>query len=165
MERFTEILRRLKAADVEFSLIGGMAAIQYGASYVTYDVDVCARFNWENLQRIHGVLKEMNPRWIIKDMPFELNEELASRLKNLYLKTDLGRLDCLSEVKGVGDFDAVMQQSELVRFPFGECYVLRIQSLIQAKEAMGRTQDKLVVSQLRAIMEKRGERNGPTGNE
>jgi hypothetical protein len=60
----------------------------------------------------------------------------------------------LSEVAGVGDFDAVLKQSELKNFPFGQCYVIKIDALIQAKKAVGRPHDLIAVRQLQAIKEK-----------
>ena len=83
-----------------------------------------------------------------------MTDELCSRLKNMYLSTDLGILDCLGEVAGVGDFDAVLRQSQLMHFPFGQCYVLKIDALMQAKLAVGRTHDLMTVAQLKAIKEK-----------
>jgi hypothetical protein len=71
------------------------------------------------------------------------------------LTTDLGILDCLSHVAGVGDFDAVLKQSELKEFPFGRCYILKIDALIQAKKTVGRPHDLITVSQLQIIKEKR----------
>jgi hypothetical protein len=154
MEKLTDLIKRLHVAGVEFVLIGGLAAVRYGTCYVTYDLDVCARFSWDNLKKINTAISDLHPRWRIKGIPFELSEEQAARIKNLYLDTDLGKFDCLSEVAAVGDFDAVLSESELVQFPFGNCYVLKIESLIRAKEAIGRPQDMLVVGQLRAIQEK-----------
>src|SRR5262245_3408894 len=156
MEKLTEILQRLHDAAVEFSLIGGLAARHYGVSLVTDDVDVCARFTAENLRRIEKAVQHLHPyhRLVANPLPLELTDELCSRLKNLYLTTDLGILDCLSEVAGVGDFDAVLKQSELNRFPFGQVYVLKMDALIRAKEAAGRPHDMRAVGQLRAIEER-----------
>jgi hypothetical protein len=84
-------------------------------------------------------------------MPFELTDELCGRLKNIYLTTDLGILDCLSEVAGVGDFEAVLRQSEAREFPFGCCYIIKMDALIQAKQAAGRPHDLMAVAQLQAI--------------
>ncbi|HEX4266072.1 MAG TPA: hypothetical protein VH597_17180 [Verrucomicrobiae bacterium] len=153
MDQLTEILRRLHDAKVEFSLIGGFASRYYGVTLVTEDVDVCARFNPENLRRIESAMKEFNPihRLAANKLPLELTDDLCSRLKNLYLRTDIGVLDCLSEVAGIGDFDAVLKHSQKVSFPFGHCYILKIEALIQAKQAVGRQQDLLAVQQLSAI--------------
>ncbi len=156
MEHLTQILRRLHDARVEFSLIGGFASRHYGVTLVTEDVDVCARFTSENLRRIENAVKDFHPhhRLVANKLPFELTDDLCSRLKNLYLTTDLGILDCLSEVAGIGDFDAVLRRSDLKGFPFGECYVLKIDALIQAKQTVGRPQDLIAVKQLLAIKEK-----------
>lgn len=156
MESLTEILKRLHDAKVEFSLIGGLASRHYGVSLVTEDVDVCARFSPENLRRIERAFKDFHPRHRLtaNKLPFELTDELCHSLKNVYLTTDLGILDCLSEVAGVGDFDAVLRQSELKEFPFGRCFMLKIDALIQAKQAVGRPHDLITVAQLQAIKEK-----------
>jgi|ERR1700722_2629888 hypothetical protein len=157
MEQLTEILKRIHHKKVDFSLIGGMASRHYGVTLVTEDVDVCARFTPENLFRIQDALKDFHPRHRLtaNKLPLELTDELCRRLKNLYLTTDLGILDCLSEVAGIGDFDAVIRESELKHFPFGSCYVLKIDALIQAKQTVGRPHDLITVSQLLAIKEKK----------
>jgi hypothetical protein len=156
MEQLTEILRRLHDARVEFCLIGGLASRHYGVTLVTEDVDVCARFTIENLRRIESAVRDLHPRHRLtaNRLPLELTDELCGRLKNLYLKTDIGILDCLSEVAGLGDFEAVLKNSVLVEFPFGPCYVLKIDALIQAKETVGRPHDLAAVRQLTAIKER-----------
>lgn len=154
MENLTELIKRLHDFGVEFSIIGGLAAVEHGSSYVTYDLDVCARFTPGNLRKLEAAIRDLHPRWRIKDLAFELTDSLLASLKNIYLTTDLGKFDCLSEVKAVGDFDAVLKESQLVEFPFGRCYLLSISALIRAKEAIGRPQDLLVVTQLRAIQER-----------
>ena len=156
MEQLTEILKQLHDAKVEFSLIGGLASRHYGVSLVTEDVDVCVRFTPENLRRIESAFKDFHPRHRLtaNKLPFELTDELCRSLKSIYLTTDLGILDCLSQVAGIGDFDAVLQQSQLKEFPFGRCYMLKIDALIEAKKAVGRPHDLITVSQLQAIKEK-----------
>ena len=161
MEQLTEILRRLHDGKVEFSLIGGLASRHYGVTLVTEDVDVCARFTPENLHRIEGAFKAFHPRHRLtaNKLPLELTDELCGSLKNIYLTTDLGILDCLSEVAGIGDFEAVLRQSELKEFPFGRCYLLKLDALIQAKQAVGRPHDLITVAQLQAIKEKNEQQN------
>jgi hypothetical protein len=123
---------------------------------VTDDVDVCARFTPENLRKIEKAVQGLHPRHrlVANPLPFELTDELCIRLKNIYLTTDLGILDCLSEVAGIGNYDAVLQQSELKQFPFGRMHILKIDALIKAKEAAGRPQDLRAVGQLLAIKER-----------
>lgn len=156
MEQLTDILRRLHGAKVKFSLIGGLASVHYGVTLVTQDVDVCAAFTPENLRRIETAVKDLHPRHRLTThrLPLELTDELCSNLRNLYLSTDWGNLDCLSEVKGIGGIDKVLEQRELKAFPFGQCYILKLDALIAAKAAIGRERDLAAVKQLRAIKER-----------
>jgi hypothetical protein len=85
------------------------------------------------------------------DLPLSLTPEQCASLKNLYLKTDLGIIDCLGEVLGVGSFDDVATHSVEVELPAGKCRVLDIDTLIQAKEAMNRDHDRITVKQLQEI--------------
>lgn len=152
MQNLSELTRRLVDAQVEFVLIGGFAAVAHGATLVTRDVDICCRFSEGNLNRIQKALNGLHPVHRSRpDLPLDLTKEQCARLKNLYLKTDLGVLDCLGEVLGIGDFDAVLRQSVEVELPFGHCRILDIDGLIRAKEAMNRDHDRITVRQLQEI--------------
>lgn len=152
MQNLSELTRRLVEAEVEFVLIGGFAAVAHGATLVTRDVDICCRFSEANLNRIQRALSQLHPVHRSRpDLPLDLTPAQCSSLKNLYLKTDLGVVDCLSEVRGIGDFDAVVKQSVEVELPFGHCRILDIDGLICAKEAMNRDHDRITVRQLREI--------------
>src|SRR6266536_6329898 len=99
------LLSRLTDNRVEFVIIGGYCAVLHGVSLVTFDLDVCCRFTPPNLKRIEAAVKDLHPyhRLAANKLPLELTDQLASRLKSLYLQTDLGKLDCLSEVSGIGN--------------------------------------------------------------
>jgi hypothetical protein len=79
---------------------------------------------------------------------------LALRLKNLYLDTDWGVLDCLGAVTGIGDYDDVLANSEEIELDSGSCRVLTLDALISAKQAMDRPRDRETVLQLQAIRER-----------
>jgi hypothetical protein len=156
MDKLSTMVQRLAAGNVEFVLVGGYAAVAHGASVLTRDVDVCCRFSPENLRRLAAVLAEFHPKHRLtpQKLPLEITAQTASRLKNLYLDTDLCVLDCLSEIAGVGDFDEVMRQSIQITTPAGSCRVLGLDALLRAKEAMGRPHDRITIVQLRAIKER-----------
>ncbi len=154
MAELDAILSRLINAGVECVLIGGYAAITHGASYVTQDVDVCAPLDFENLQRIAKALAGTNPRHRdqVREMPFEL-ERHRSGFNNLYLMTDLGPVDFLGTIPGIGDYAFAKSHSLSARLTSGTISVLDRPTLIRAKEHAGRPRDLLVVGQLRAIEE------------
>lgn len=152
MQNLSELLGRLIAGKVEFVLVGGFAAVAHGVTLVTRDVDVRCRFSEVNLMRIQQALADLHPVHRPRaDLPLNLTPQQCAMLKNLYLKTDLGGIDCLGEVLGVGDFDQVARQSVEVELPQGKCRILDIDALIRAKEAMGRDHDKITVRHLHEI--------------
>jgi|KBSSwiStaDraftv2_1062776.scaffolds.fasta_scaffold1081149_1 hypothetical protein len=150
------LLERLHAQSVEFVIIGGICNVLHGVTLVTQDVDVCCRFVPENLRRLEAAVRDLHPvhRQTPQRLPFELNEWLLRELKNIYLRTDLGVLDCLSEVAGLGGYDAVLQSSVPVALSFGQCRMLSLDALIRSKETLGREQDLAALRQLRAIKER-----------
>jgi len=75
-------------------------------------------------------------------------------LKNLYLQTELGPVDLLSSITGVGDFPRVRESSIEMELFGRRCRVISLEDLIRAKEALGREKDLLAAKELRAIAEK-----------
>ncbi len=152
MQHLNQLLERLVRAEVECVLIGGFAAIAHGSSLQTRDVDVCIRLSEENLLRIQQAFGDLHPVHRARpDLPLDLTPELCARLKNLYLKTDLGIVDCLGEVMGVGGYDEALRHSVPLEFPFGTCRLLDLDTLIKTKEALGRPHDLLTVEHLKAV--------------
>lgn len=125
---------------------------------MTEDVDVCCRFNAENLGAIERAVADLHPvhRMTPQKLPFVLTPQLCATLKNLYLNTDFGPLDCLSEVLGLGDFEEVKRRSIETTISAGKCLLLDIDALIEAKFATNRTRDRMAILQLRAIKERQG---------
>ncbi len=72
---------------------------------------------------------------------------------NFKLSTDLGNLDLLSEVTGLGGYDQVRAASVAMSLFGMLCQVLSLDALIVAKRAAGRTKDLLVLPELEALRE------------
>jgi len=152
MQNLSELTKRLIDGRVEFVLVGGFAAAAHGVLLVTQDVDICCRFGESNLMRIQRALADLHPVHRSRpDMPLALTPEQCASLRNLYLRTDLGVIDCLGEILGVGDFDEVVRHSVEVELPVGKCRVIDIDALIRAKEAMNRDHDRITVKHLKEI--------------
>lgn len=152
MQNLAELTRRLVAAEVEFVLVGGFAAIAHGVIRSTLDVDICCRFSEENLMRIQRAVADLHPVHRPRtDLPLKLTPAQCASLKNLYLKTDLGILDCLSEIKAVGNYDEVSKHAIELELPIGKCRVIDLDTLIVAKQAMGRDHDRITVRELKEI--------------
>ena len=156
MKELTDMLLLLAEHNVDFVVVGGYAAVAYGSSLVTQDIDICCDFSPENLLRLQSALGNYHPvhRMTSKRLPLVLTREGCKGLKNLYLDTDIGQLDCLGAVLGVGDFERVKQHSILIEMDGMECRLIGLEALIKAKKAMGRPRDLVAVQELEAIKER-----------
>jgi hypothetical protein len=154
------LLSRLQLKKVNFVIIGGVCGLMHGVPLVTRDLDICCSFTPENLRRLQLAVCDLRPfhRLTANRLPFELTDELCSRLKNLYLQTEVGILDCLSEVAGVGGYEQALERSITYHLSYGDFRILSIDALIAAKEAVGRERDRQTVRYLRAIKERNEQR-------
>jgi hypothetical protein len=156
------LLSRLQTHHVNFVVIGGVCGLMHGVPLVTRDLDICCSFTIENLRRLESAVRDLHPfhRLAAGKLPLQLTDELCARLKNLYLHTDLGTLDCLSEVSGIGSYEQALERSVTYHLSYGEFRILSIDALIAAKEAIGRDKDRVAVRYLRAIKERNEQSKG-----
>ena len=108
-----------------------------------------------NLLALQQALSDLHPvhRMTPGRKPLELTAANAAEFRNLYLDTDLGPIDCLSDIQGLGGYDRVKRASVSIEMEGWELRVLTIDALIAAKEAMNRPRDREAVRQLKAIRE------------
>jgi len=122
-------------------------------------MDVCAPLDDANLDRLIKALDGLHPTWRFRpDKVFAFdNAERFRGFKNVYLTTDLGILDILGELPGIGSFESLAGRTTDMNVGDGLlCRVLDIDTLIAAKRAAGRQKDLLNVRHLEAIKKKRG---------
>jgi predicted nucleotidyltransferase len=152
---FPNLLRRLVKAGVNFVIVGGYAGVVHGCTFVTQDIDICCDFAPRNLLALQKAIADLHPvhRMTPGRQPLELTAENAGQFKNLHLDTDLGHLDCLSEIQGLGGCEEVAKASQTIEIEGMPLRVLTIAALIVTKEAMNRPRDQEAVRQLKAIKE------------
>lgn len=152
------LLQRLAEAGVEFVVIGGYAAVLHGSAYLTNDVDVCAVLSPANVERIRQALADLKPvhRQTHRRLSFLDYPPAGQPVNNLYLETEQGIIDILSDVLGVGDFRRLRERAKIVPLFGHSVAVISLEDLIAAKEAVGREKDKLTANELRCIAEMQG---------
>jgi len=150
------LLDRLIQADVEFVITGGFAVTAHGGNARTQELEVCCPFTEANIARLLAAIQDLHPvhRMAPDRQPLGGSPEPYAGWRNLYLGTDAGQLDCLSEVAGVGGYEAVVSESLEIELPAGPCRVLGLDALIRAKEAMTGEKDRQAAIQLKAIRER-----------
>jgi hypothetical protein len=135
---------------------GGLGTLLHGSALLTRDVDVACRMEPENLLRLYEAFAELHPvhRMTPQRLAFTREQAAKGDLQNLYLSTEWGQLDCLGEIKGVGDYAACLACSEPIDLDGTVIRVLTLDALIDAKRAMGRPRDLHAVLELEAIRER-----------
>ncbi|MEM1118757.1 MAG: hypothetical protein AAF845_15075 [Bacteroidota bacterium] len=146
------------AADAEAVVVGGLAAVLHGASYVTVDLDLCVPREEAGRERLVAAVAPLHPypRGIEPGLPFVWDARTIRDADLFRLTTEAGDLDLLKHVPGVGDYEAVRARSEEVVVGQTAVRVLSLDALIDAKRAMGRPKDVALLNELEALRALRG---------
>ena len=154
---FQRLIALLSEANVEYVMIGGLAATIHGLAHVTYDVDICYHRSLTNVERLCQALATVHPalRGAPNDLPFRFDPPAVLAGLNFTLDTDIGALDLLGEVQPLGEYPQVVHHSEEANLFGFRVRVLSLEALIEAKRTAGRTKDQLVIPGLEALLELR----------
>lgn len=153
--QFETAVQALCDGGVDFVIIGGVAATLHGSAMVTYDLDVCYSRAASNLRRLKEALAPFHPRprGIPGSLPFIWDEATLRNVSVLTLETDIGEIDLLAEVAGLGAFEQVKAHSARVEAFGREIDALDLRGLIQAKRAAGRPKDLAALAELESLLE------------
>jgi hypothetical protein len=151
-----DLLKILSEHQVQYVLVGGMACVFHGSQIVTQDVDICAPLTPENLSRLLAALAGVHPwfRMAPDLQPLPDTPDKLAGFKNLYLQTDFGQLDVLSEIAGVGEYFELERHTIQMDLGGALCQILDLDTLIVAKGAMTSPKDHQAVIELEAIRER-----------
>ena len=153
--QFQRLIHTLCDAEVQFVVIGGVCATLHGSARVTYDLDICYSRSPANVRRLAAALAPFHPRprEFAEDLGFVWDHRTLSNASILTLHTDLGELDLLTEVPGLGAYDQLVARSEVVKAFGRRIMTLDLPSLIQARRAAGRPKDLAGLPELESLLE------------
>ena len=153
---FPALLRMLTEGNVEFIVVGGVAAIMHGSARGTFDLDVVHRRTPENIQRLVNCLAPHSPylRGAPPGLPFRFDADTIRRGLNFTLSTTLGPLDLLGEITGGGRYEDLLADTMTAELFGFTCRCLGLRKLIETKRAAGRPRDLDAVAELEALLEK-----------
>jgi hypothetical protein len=152
-----QIIPPMVAAQIEFILIGGKAAILHGSARVTFDTDVVYERSKANLERIAVFLAPHRPylRGAPPGLPFKLDVPTLRNGLNFTLTTDVGDLDLLGEVVGGGGYRDLLPHTFDVEAFDVKFKCVDLPTLIKLKRAAGRPKDLESIAELEALLEER----------
>lgn len=146
------LLRALVDHEVDFCVIGAVAAWLQGNPTVTLDLDVMPRRDLENAERLAAALKDLGAQRPGADAAGELEGADFLGWQSQRFETDAGPLDVVPRASAIGGFEDVAT----VELTLGEfsVRVLTIDEVIASKEMLGRPKDTAALPALYATREK-----------
>jgi len=161
MTEFRSLVEALVAADVEFIVVGGLAAAAHGSPRVTQDIDVVYSRSPANLDRVVRALAPWKPylRGAPPGLPFVWSVETIRRGLNFTLSTSIGDIDLLGEITGGGGYEALLTHTIRLDMFGRTCHCLDLPTLIRVKRAAGRPKDLDAIAELEALEDERGNRS------
>lgn len=161
---FRAILDVLARHEVDFVVIGGVAAVLHGAPVATFDLDIVHARDASNVRRLMSALREMGAyyreRPELRKLPDE--EHLAGPGHHLLL-TGSGPLDVLGVVATGDAYQELAGHVTTLDLGGGlSVQVLDLDVLIVIKERLDRERDRAALPILRRTLREREDRKGGT---
>jgi hypothetical protein len=153
------ILEVLVRREVDFVLIGGLAANSYGSPFPTYDVDIVPRSDRANLDRLSVALHDLDARirseGIDGGIAFDHDGTSLAAVGVWNLITPFGMLDISFVPSGTRGYADLIQ--EAVPTPaFGVVVTIAsLADIVRSKQAANRDKDRRVLPVLRELLDKR----------
>ena len=147
------LLEGLLAADVDFVLVGGLAAVVQGAPITTFDVDIVHRRSPGNVDRLLTFLARVGARYRGRqDPPLPPSRDALLGPGHSLFMTDLGPLDVLGAIEGGADYDQLLPRSVEVMIAERPLRVLTLETIVALKRASADPKDKLRLPVLEAVL-------------
>lgn len=145
------LLRSLVAHEVEFCVIGAVAAWLQGSPAVTIDLDVMPRRELDNAERLAAALNALEARPHGQDTRTDLEGADFLGWKTQRFDTKAGPLDVVPRAAAIGGFEDVAT----IELALGEISVrvITIDEVIASKEKLGRPKDTAALPALYATRE------------
>lgn len=152
--KFLGLLRVLLRHQVDFFVVGGVAAQLEGAPILTLDLDILYDKAPENLDRLLAALQEIKA--LYRDPAGRRIEPDLEKLRTLrlhLLRTELGALDVLSTVGHGLTYQDLLDRTLIYELGEHRVRVLELAAVIETKQQANRDKDRAVLPVLRQTLE------------
>jgi len=164
--RFFQLLEVLVRHEVEFLIVGGVAAILEGAPILTLDLNILHRSTDDNIERLLRALEEVHAHY--RDPADRLILPDATRLRtnrfNLLL-TDLGLLDVVGNLGEGFAYENLVQRTHAFELAKLRVRAVDLPTMIELKELANREKDRAALPILRRTLELKSGEQGLSGKE
>lgn len=167
VRRIVEVLERHRVAYV---IVGGAAALSYGATRATLDVDCVVQRDTDNLERLGRAMRELNARLRIdgmtdddaRQLPIQLDARTLAGMELSNWTTDAGGLDVLTDIPTAdgarAGYERLAERASTLDSDGLVVRVAALQDIIASKEHSGRPKDRDALGELYELRDRAGER-------
>ncbi len=152
---FREILELLNKFDVEYIVVGGVAAVIQGAPVTTFDIDTLVRVSEVNAARLERALNVLDARFREHQADLRPTKEDILAGGHLLLMTRAGPLDVLGFIGDKDRYEDLITESTPVSMAGGTINILNLEELIRQKKATNRPKDRAIIELLEAVLQNR----------
>jgi hypothetical protein len=156
---FREILEVLNRNEVEFIVVGGVAAVIHGAPTTTFDLDTLVRLSNANTERLVRALSQLEARFREHHATIRPSIDDILAGGHLQLLTRAGPLDVLGFTGEQQRYEDLLGASSEIDMSIGSLRVLDLEALIAEKKRMGRTKDNAAVELLEEVQRQHNRRS------
>lgn len=153
-----EMVKALSENQVEYVMIGGIAATAWMSPYATQDVDICPSSEEGNLKKLCTALNLMGAKRVTDFDPdgieVEITPEYLRSSNEIAFMTRWGPLDLVFIPQGTRGYDDLIKEAvgdDLFEHPV--LFASR-SDVIRMKDARGLPKDRIVVDLLRQVEER-----------
>lgn len=141
--------------EVDYVLIGGLAAVLHGSTALTNDADIVPARTPDNLQRLGAALIHLEARLRVPDtpdgLPFDPHPTLLEAMAMLNMTTRCGDVDLTFAPAGLTGYDELAGNAIIFELEGQRVQVAALADIIRSKEAADRPKDRATLPILRAL--------------
>jgi predicted nucleotidyltransferase len=161
------LLETLVDHEVEFIVIGQIAAVLHGHPETTVDLDILPKQAFVNAERLAGALRSLHAHHVggnIDRVPIGVDDRDFIGWREIRsFDTDSGRIDVIPAAAGIGTFDDNRADAVEVDLDGFAVFVAPLEVVIASKEAAGRPKDLRRLPGLREFLNQvQSDRGEPT---
>ena len=158
---YEDIIVALVTDEIRFVVIGGVAATIQGSARFTNDIDFCYDASPDNVERLASRFARWNAylRGVERGLPFVMDARAFRITPVMTLTTDVGDIDVMDVVPGVGRYEDAIKKSDKVAIGRVEFHSLNLDALIDSKRAVRRPKDVEQLIELEALRALRRDRS------
>lgn len=151
------VFQVLAAHEVDYVLIGGLAAVIRGSTVMTNDADLFASNGDDNVERLSEALRDLDARLRVEStpegVPFDPHPALIKSMSMLNMTTRCGDVDLTFTPAALDDYETVVRNADVFELEGHRVRVAALDDIIRSKEAAGRPKDHATLPILRALQE------------